>query len=197
MPEIGVFVEDQGHLAFIRAVVDRVATELGVNVRVVEYNTTGGFGSALTELKQYVRDYRKDRVGLLDILIIGIDANCSGFSGKQREILDIVGDLAEFCVLAVPDPHVEKWLLSDDSAFRAVFGITCTVPDQKCEKGYYKKLLRDTVREAGVDPAFGGVEYSSDLVNEMLLKPGAIPDTSMDRFVKDLRARMGRLPRQT
>lgn len=196
MYKIGIFVEDEGHRATICAVIERIGEELGVDTKIIDYNTTGGAGSAISELRQYVRDYQKGRVGLLDILVIGIDANCSGYSHKRREILDIVKELEDFCVLAVPDPHVEKWLLCDSSAFNSVFGVGCSVPAQKCQKGYYKKLLREAVRKANVDPAFGGIEYASELVNNMSLTPGTIADTSMDRFVGDLRSRMERLTRE-
>ena len=34
-------------------------------------------------------------------------------------------------VLAVPDPHVERWLLLDGAAFKAAVGHGCDAPDQK------------------------------------------------------------------
>ena len=42
-------------------------------------------------------------------------------------------------ILAPPDPHVERWLLLDGAAYKAVFGKGCDTPDLKCDRNHYKQ----------------------------------------------------------
>ena len=89
----------------------------------------------------------------------------------------------------MPDPHIERWLLLDAAAFKAVLNRGCSPPDQKCEKGRYKSLLRDAVRAAGVTPPLGGIEYAEDIVREMDLDSAARTDQSFGNVLGELRAK--------
>ena len=89
-------------------------------------------------------------------------------------------------VLAIPDPHVERWLLLDGAAFKTAVGHGCDAPDQKCDRGRYKKRLIDAVRDAGVTPILGGLEYAEDIVSAMDVSRAAQADRSFARFVDGL-----------
>ncbi len=91
-------------------------------------------------------------------------------------------------ICAVPDPHIERWLLLDSSAFKAVFGRGCDAPDRKCERGRYKKMLVDAIRTAGITPSLGGLEFADDIVNSMDLEHSAKADDSLRYFLDQLRA---------
>jgi hypothetical protein len=95
---------------------------------------------------------------------------------------------------AIPDPHVERWMLADPAAFQVVFKRGCTLPAVKCEKDLYKKLLLEEIQKSGVNPPLGGEEYSSDIVERMEL--GQIGDDSLGRAVRDLRAMIRRWVRR-
>ena len=77
---------------------------------------------------------------------MGRDANCQGYLKRRQELEPAV----EYCgckvVYAIPDPHIERWLLLDSAAFKAVLGRGCDAPKQKCERKRYKRLLLDAVR---------------------------------------------------
>ena len=88
---------------------------------------------------------------------------------------------------AIPDPHIERWLLLDSAAFKAVLGRGCEVPQQKCERKRFKRLLLEAVRTAGVTPPLGGIEYTEKLVNAMDLRRLESADESLGRMLKDLR----------
>jgi hypothetical protein len=65
--------------------------------------------------------------------------------------------------VAVPDPHIERWLLLDGAAFKAVFGEGCDAPDLKCSRDRYKSRLIEAIRGTGVTPNLGGLEFATTL----------------------------------
>ena len=52
MRKVNLFVEDFGHEAFLKALVEKVAHQYQVEVEVRPYSVRGGHGKALTELRQ-------------------------------------------------------------------------------------------------------------------------------------------------
>ena len=88
---------------------------------------------------------------------------------------------------AIPDPHIERWLLLDSSAFKKVMGKGCSAPVQKCERDLYKKLLWEAMLNIGVTPPLGGIEYSDALVNAMNLERLERTEASLGKLLKELR----------
>jgi hypothetical protein len=99
-----------------------------------------------------------------------------------------LADYAGDRIVAVPDPHIERWLSLDSAGFKSVLGHGCSAPDQKCKKDRYKRLLAEAVRDAGLKPIFGGIEHAEDLVRGMTLSRVERADASLGHFLKDLRA---------
>ncbi len=120
-----------------------------------------------------------------ELVVIATDANCLGFSLREREIPS--RSLAFPVVKAIPDPHVERWLLLDGAAFKAVFGAGCDAPDMKCARDRYKEQLIRAILNAGVAPSFGGIEYAADIVRQMDLERAGQADRSFRRFTDSLR----------
>ncbi|WP_343424444.1 hypothetical protein [Candidatus Amarolinea dominans] len=89
-------------------------------------------------------------------------------------------------ICAVPDPHVERWLLVDSAAFKAVLGRGCAAPDQKCERARYKRLLIEAIRQAGITPNLGGIEFAADIVAAMDLGQASRLDPSLQRFLDEM-----------
>lgn len=104
----------------------------------------------------------------------------------MTDITDKAGGARIIC--AVPDPHIERWLLLDSSAFKHVFGRGCDAPDQKCERGRYKKQLTDNIVKTGIIPNFGGIEYMNEIVRAMDLEWVGQTDRSFGRLLSDLYA---------
>ncbi len=90
-------------------------------------------------------------------------------------------------ILAIPDPHIERWLLLDGVAFKAVFGNGCDAPDQKCDRDRYKQRLIEAIHATGTIPRLGGIEYAEDIVQQMDINRAARGDRSFGRFVAGLR----------
>jgi hypothetical protein len=83
---------------------------------------------------------------------------------------------------------VERWLLLDSQAFKAVLHRGCDAPDQKCDRDRYKQLLDKAVRDAGVEPLLGGVEFAEDILRVMNLDRAGKSDASFAHLLRDLRA---------
>ncbi len=92
----------------------------------------------------------------------------------------------DLTVCAIPDPHIERWLLIGSAAFKAVLGKGCAAPDYKCERDRYKKLLIQAIRDAGLSPLLGGMEHAEDIVNAMDLERMEQADDSLGKLIKAL-----------
>ncbi|MCF6289827.1 MAG: DUF4276 family protein [Desulfobacterales bacterium] len=187
MRRIILFVEDYGHEAFITSVIQRFAKEQDKAVKIIPLSARGGHGKAVAELKSYLRELRNDRVGFPDLLVVATDANCRGYQDRKKEIDDVTADLQNILISAIPDPHIERWLLLDSAAFKSVMGKGCDAPDHKCERGRYKKILMDAMLQAGVHPSLGGIEFAEDIVNAMDFERMEQADPSLGQFLKSIR----------
>ena len=95
----------------------------------------------------------------------------------------------ELVTYAIPDPHIERWMLVDPNAFQAVLGRGCTLPAIKCAKHQYKQLLRSEIRASGIEAPLGGEEYAQDLVMAMNLNHAEVREPSFGLFLKGIRSR--------
>lgn len=188
MRELGValFGEDFAHEQIVGALVTRVAGEEGVRVRQDWRSATGGVSRVVAEFRRYLADLGFQGEPRPDLIVVAIDANRKGLSGRARELDALVDDVPQPVVKAIPDPHVERWLLLDGAAFKGVFGVGCQAPDRRYDRGRYKRLLIDAIVEAGVTPNLGGVEYAEEIVEHMNLQRSS-QDRSFRRFIDDLR----------
>ena len=119
------------------------------------------------------------------VIVGATDANCQGFRDRVRTV-DPQNPPAPV-VLAVPDPHVERWLLLDGAAFKVVFGQGCEAPDRKCSRNRYKDLLITAIRDAGRTTYLGGIEYAEDIVRHMDIDRAARTDSALRSFIESLR----------
>ena len=187
MRDIYIFAEDDGHDRFLTALIARFAAHYGVEYRLIKRAVSGGHGVVLAELRRFIQDLQRRPGSLPDLLIIAIDGNCKGFVARKREIDDIAGTLGAFTIYAIPDPHIERWLLLDSAAFKSVLGKGCAAPDQKCERDRYKRLLRAAVRDAGQIPRLGGIEFTQPLVRAIDLQRVSRQDAGLERLIAGLR----------
>jgi hypothetical protein len=187
MREIALFVEDFAHKEFLAALLNRLAKEYAVAVKMDWRNARRGHGAVVHELKQFLRDLQLGRDSLPDLIVVATDANCKGMVERLRQVTEVTGKIAARTVCAVPDPHIERWLLIDSAAFKAVFNRGCDAPDLKCERARYKSILIDAIRAAGVSPSLGGIEFADDIVQAMDLGRAAAADTSLGRLIEELR----------
>ena len=184
MRRIILFAEDYGHEAFITALITRLAGEQKAEVAIINRSVKGGHGKVLSEFKYFLEELTRGRQSVPDLIVLVTDANCKGYGERRREI----ADFKDFMICAIPDPHIERWLLLDSAAFKAVFGKGCKAPDQKCERGRYKHLLSEAIQATGIVPPLGGMEYAEDIVKAMDMEQMEQANASLGRFLKELRS---------
>ena len=140
-------------------------------------------------LRNYIESLREGRINAdtPDRIVVVRDANCSGLSKMLSELKTDVEDYDPITIYAIPDPHLERWLLLDSSAFKDVLRHGCSAPDQKCEKERYKKLLIEAVLNTGETPVFGGIEHTEDIVNAMDFERMVTADPSLGSLITEVR----------
>jgi hypothetical protein len=187
MPDVLLFGEDYAHEVVLRTLLDRMAAVHQITINVQVRSATRGHGHMINELKAFIRELQRGRARLPDLFLVARDANCLGYADRRNEINTAVEGYQGLVATAVPDPHIERWLLIDSHAFRDVLGHGCQAPDQKCDRDRYKRLLDTAVRAAGVEPLLGGVEFAEDIVRVMDLSRAERADTSFAHLLRDLR----------
>jgi hypothetical protein len=188
MREIAVFVEDFAHQQFLSTLIYRLAEEFEIVVKLEWRNTRRGHGAVARELKLFLRDLQLGRGSFPDLVVVATDANCKGFVERRNEMAGSFTTPSARIVYAIPDPHIERWLMLDSAAFKSVFGRGCDAPDLKCERARYKKKLVDSIRDSGVVPSLGGIEFAEDIVVAMDLDRACGVDPALARLVADLRS---------
>jgi hypothetical protein len=186
--DVPIFAEDVAHEFFLSAIVRRIATEIGVATRVRVMSARGGHGRAISELKAH--QLALSKTGFCGgILVVGIDANCSGWAQIRADVAAAV-DTSMFThvAFACPDPHIERWYLSDVQALSARFGREPTLPRKKCGRDIYKQLLKEYLTAAGETVTLGGVEFAEDIVNMMDIYRASRSDAALRSFVGELRS---------
>jgi len=189
MRRVALLVEDFAHEVFLTALVARIAGELALDVRIDTRSARGGRPRVMAELRAYLRDLDAGRERTPDLLVVATDANCEGRVKRRDNLAGACRAHVELVLYAIPDPHVERWLLVDPHAFRSALGAGCTLPDQKCEKDRYKELLRRAVHGAGVTPVLGGIEWAEDIVAHLDLHRAGQNDAALAALVSDLRTK--------
>jgi hypothetical protein len=187
MREIMLFCEDYAHEAVLTPLIQRLAAAVSVDAQVIPRGVRGGYGKALAELAALCDEIERGLQHAPDGLVVATDANCAGLYDRERAVAEHVPESRRASLaMAIADPHIERWLLLDSHAFKSVLGTGCQAPDAKCERGRYKRLLRDAVRASGVIPLIGGVEYAEDIVQAMDIERIRYADASFGRAVKGI-----------
>ena len=186
MREVALFGEDRAHQLVVGALLRRLAEEHRVEVSLVWRQAYGGHRRVKHELNDYLRALHRNREPLPDLVVVATDANCKGLNERMREVSNPNAQMPP-TVLAIPDPHVERWLLLDGAAFKTVLGQGCRAPDRKCDRDRYKQRLVEAIQAAGVEPILGGIEYAEDIIRHLDIGRAARADTSFRRFVNALR----------
>lgn len=185
MREIALFVEDYAHRQVIGALVQRIAEECEIAIHLDWRNAVRGHGKVIAELNDYMRDLKRQGGPWPDLIVVATDANCKGINERTREIGG--RDEPAPMILAIPDPHIERWLLLDGAAFKTVFGKGCDAPDQKCDRNRYKQRLIEAIHATGTIPILGGIEYAEDIVQQININRVTQVDRSFRHFVEELR----------
>ena len=193
MRRISLFAEDFGHEEVLRALLEeRFAGEYSVDVEVKGYSVRGGYGAVEREFKRHIQELESYRAGLPDLVIVATDSNCAGYVERRKRMQHAAEPIRDSVAYAIPDPHVERWLLLDSAAFKSVLGKACRTPDLRCDRDRYKGLLVQAVRETGTTPLLGGMEHAREIVRHMDLARLQRADKSFGDLLEELHSRFRR-----
>lgn len=78
-------------------------------------------------------------------------------------------------------------MLLDGAAFRQAFGRGCDAPDLRCDRDLYKQRLVAAILAAGITPTLGGIEFASDIIQNLDIDRAARSDASLNHFVSEIR----------
>lgn len=201
---IGYFLEDRGHENLLKAFVARVAKEKGLKPDdwLDEVRAATG-GKSIEAYRNFLKDIiYKDKPIPFDILIVGSDGNCMGYLDKKNQLLGYAEKTKfprpDILIFAIPDPHIERWYMLDPQGFNKAIGAGALpiLPTYKCERGLYKKVMREAIASSGIMAQFGGYEYGERIVEEMDLYEAAKADSSLKHFIDDLSDALTRITTQ-
>ncbi len=190
------FVEDVAQEQFIVALVQRIASDLSIPVEALSHDVRSARGGVLKvtgEFGQFIRDHRKTGIGGAEMILVAVDGDCQGREERARQLKKKVkaGDpFREILVFAIPDPHIERWYLLDQRALKAGTGMERGIepPEYKCKKDYYKEILRNALRDQGIDSLLGGSEFGGEIARNISdLYQAAKQDPSFAKFVEDVK----------
>lgn len=186
---VALFCEDQHHELFVRELIHRLASEVGLEPLLQALNTRGGHGRAITEFKIWQDEFSGFSTSIRpDLLVLVIDANCTGWNQAHKDTVDAVDSgRIPHAVVGCPDPHVERWFLADPVSFKQVVGASPDPDPGKCDRGVYKKILADAFTSASLPVLTGPAELAPDLVDAMDLYKAGKSCPSLGHFVDDLR----------
>jgi hypothetical protein len=195
MAELALFCEDRGHELFASAITHRLAEEAGITVDIRVISASRGKGMAISQLRGWQRLFERGlTVGKPDLLAVIIDGNCIGYQAKHREIEQLIQThVFPRYVIGCPDPHVERWCFADAGAFEQVVGSAPPRDPGKCERGVYKKLLRDSLLKSGQVFLTGEMEVAPDIVRAADLYRAGKAQPSLGAFVDGLRKELSTL----
>ena len=190
-----LFCEDRAHEAFLRPLIKRVGCEEDTCTRVRVRSARGGHPRALAEFRLYQQAAVHLGGPVADILIVAIDGNCSSFTAARDRVVGATEPSNRHrLVVASPDPHIERWYLSDPKAVAKVAGHPPGRSRKKCERHYYKNQLRTVISNGGNPTTLGGPEIAEDLIAEMDLYKACRSDSSLGAFIDDLRTKYRQTP---
>ena len=187
---IALALEDRSHEMVIGALLARIFSDEGQDLHdweLVVLSDRGG--GSLKHAYDFAKKCR-DPGQACDLLVIASDANCSTFVKKRNEIKKHLDEYPGQVALALPDPHIEHWLLLDPKAFQEGVDIPkgIALPRYKCDKNYYKTELNRLLQSNGIVPQFpGGIEFAPDIIKHVDM-PLARKDTSFDEFYTAVKA---------
>ena len=185
------FLEDSAQEALIPNLVRRLISDENRNPQDYELKVLSARGGgSIRAYKEFVKGVKKYKIPAEDVLIVGSDSNCNGFAKRRSQLNAAAKDVPYSTIMtAIPDPHIERWYLLDNKALANAAGVPVQAvpPAAKCDKGHYKKLLKDSFAQHNLSPPLGGAEYGPSIAATMDLYAAGVADHSLRDFVNQVR----------
>jgi hypothetical protein len=189
------FLEDRAQEGFIKALVERIAEEESIPAEslIADIRSARGGYRIIKEFKKFLKDTIKIEPSEIDFLVIAVDGNCKGYRDRVKELEKSIRPNHPFkdrVVYAVPDPHIERWYIMDQRAFKEGVGLNRApdMPQYKCKKAYYKQILNQALKESNVNSLLTGAEYAERIVENIQdLESFSRQNSGCQTFIEDLK----------
>lgn len=185
------YLEDAAQEALIPHLVERLIRDEGKNISNYDLRVLGARGGgSISAYRNYLKQVKKRKNLSADLLIVGSDGNCNGFTTRRQQLEKAAKNVPyPLVITAIPDPHIERWYLLDGPALAKVaeVAVQAVAPTVKCDKNYYKNLLKKTFTDQKLFPPLGGAEYGPDVAKIMDLHTAGTIDHSFRDFVDQVR----------
>lgn len=192
---IDLVCEDAAHEGFARGLLRRLGSEEAVELSIRTASARLGIPRLQTELRALQRVRRAGGGDMPDVLAVLIDANRLGAGDRRREVEQAIdASLFPALVIGIPDPYVERWLLSDPASFAAVFGSAPSMGGLG-PRSRWKEALVDALESSGQIVVQGGAEFAEEIIDAMDLHRAGRNAPSLGTFVTEVRAALRRLGR--
>jgi hypothetical protein len=198
------FLEDRAQDGFIKAIVERIAKEESIPTSslITDIRSSKRGGSrCVKEFKVFIKDSEKTGTENVDFLVVAIDGNRKGYRDRIRELEKHIKPDHPFknrVIYAVPDPHIERWYITDQRAFKDGVKIDKApdLPPYKPKKDYYKQVINRALKDSGVDSSLGGAEYAERIVEKIDLDLLGKQNAGFQTFIEDLRRAFRQMRRE-
>jgi len=200
------FFEDVAQERLIGTLIDRIAEDAGVRQRRLRREARVAEPGARVheQFESFVKQRSDELSGPDVVLVVAIDCNCNGRNERKRQLEDKIWTRprkgkkvraahvivpTEHVAFCLPDPHIERWYIADQHAFNDVIGAGAApkLPAYKCERDYYKNMLREALIKAGIRPILGGAEYGELIAQKIDLEQLRKADPAFESFEEELR----------
>ena len=186
---VDLFCEDRGHEQFSRAMIRRLAEELGhrpPELRAVA--ARGGHGRAIQELKLWQKISGRN-----DLLVVLIDANGEGWHRQRSNIVAAVAPVRrDALIVGCPDPHIEAWIAADLDAVHRVLGVRLQPPAKKKGTIDYKAWLGSALNASDAFGLTNPADIALDVLPALDLFRAGKASPSLHDFAETLRAALQR-----
>lgn len=186
------FLEDSAQEALIPNLVLRLIVEEGKNPHDYELKVLSARGGgSIRAYKEFIKGVKKRKAPAADVLVVGSDGNCNGFTKRRAQLNSAAKDVPYSTVItAIPDPHIERWYLLDNQALAEAAGVPIKAmpPTAKCDKRHYKKLLKETFARHDLSPPLGGAEYGPRVAAAINLYAAGVADHAFRDFTDQVRS---------
>ena len=187
--DVSAFYEDAAHEAVVGAFFRTHCDAIGVNALLRVRNNAGGHGAMTHAVRSFFSATKRGEIAG-DAFLIARDGNGIGVVERERELKAICEQLeiAVPIVYAIPEPHIEHWLLLDPHAIKTVFGVRFDEVAHHPNRGGYKNALAQVCVAANINSPTGGIEFADDIVAVANLQQIRQRDNSVDRFLRGIEA---------